>query len=295
MPGIYNTLVSNKLISEIIKRLIDFAPERKLPEISKINLRKFFRGYQQEVSGEIGQVWLFADEFTNYTDAKIGITAIRLLNKLGYRVEIPDIQSSGRTFLSKGLLRKAKRIANHNVKVLSGCVTDEMPLIGIEPSGILSFRDEYPDLVDKSLADEVGKLKKNALLFDEFFMQEVQKGNISKDSFTKDQLQIKFHGHCHQKAIASTRTTLEMLSFPDNYTASQINAGCCGMAGSFGYEKEHYQLSMDIAGLKLLPEIKNTPSETILVAMGTSCRDQIKHGSQRDAYHPVEIMYQALK
>jgi FAD/FMN-containing dehydrogenase/Fe-S oxidoreductase len=295
MPGIYNSLIINKMISGLIKRIIGFASERKLPEISKINLKKFFRVYQQEIATEQGSVWLFADEFTNYNDVKIGIAAIRLLNKLGYRVGIPDIHSSGRAFLSKGLLRKARKIANQNVTILSDCVSVEKPLIGIEPSAILSFRDEYPALVDGNLKEKAQTLKENCLLFDEFFMREVQKGNINREAFSRENLQIKFHGHCHQKAIASTKTTLEMLSFPANYSVSQINAGCCGMAGSFGYEKEHYKLSMEIANLKLLPEIKNTPRETILAALGTSCRDQIRHGSDRDVYHPVEIMYMALK
>ena len=214
--------------------------------------------------------------------------------KLGYRVVLPEHTISGRTFLSKGLIRKAKKIANKNVTLLKDIITDKTPLIGIEPSGILTFRDEYPDLVDKDLKEASIKLAKSALMFDEFIAQEIDKGNITKDQFTKEARKIRLHGHCHQKSIASTEPTKKMLSLPENYEVEEIKSGCCGMAGSFGYEKEHYELSMKVGELVLFPEIRKTDESAIIAAPGTSCRQQIKDGTGRKALHPVEILYDAL-
>jgi FAD/FMN-containing dehydrogenase/Fe-S oxidoreductase len=242
----------------------------------------------------IKQVYLFADEFTNLNEPEIGIKAILLLNKLGYEVVTPKHVVSGRTYFSKGLLRKAKVIAEQNVKYLSEIITENTPLIGIEPSAILAFRDEYPEIVEKSLVEKSKALAKNALMIDEFIASEFAKGNIKPESFTSDAAEIKLHGHCQQKSIASTAPTLKMLTIPKNYIATEIPSGCCGMAGSFGYEKEHYELSMQIGELVLFPEIRKTDTKTIIAATGTSCRCQIEDGTGRKALHPVEILWNAL-
>ncbi len=238
---------------------------------------------------------MFNDEFTNYNDPDVGIYAIRLFNALGYEVIIPKHNQSGRTFLSKGLLRKAKEIATDNVLLLKDLVNEETPLIGIEPSAILGFRDEYPELVNSELQAEARELGENALLFEEWFMREVKKGNITKDSFTNADKMTRLHGHCHQKAVASTQNTLEMLRFPDNYSSEEINSGCCGMAGSFGYEKEHYDLSMAVGELVLFPEVRKTATDVNITAPGTSCRHQIYDGTGVSAKHPLAIMFEALK
>lgn len=240
------------------------------------------------------KVYLFADEFTNLNEPEIGIKAILLLNKLGYEVVIPKHVVSGRTYFSKGLLRKAKVIAEQNVKYLFEIITNETPLIGIEPSAILAFRDEYSEIVEKSLVEKSKSLAKNALMIDEFIASEFAKGNIKAESFTSEAAEIKLHGHCQQKSIASTAPTLKMLTIPQNYKATEIPSGCCGMAGSFGYEKEHYELSMQIGELVLFPEIRKTDTKTIIAATGTSCRCQIEDGAGRKAFHPVEIIYNAL-
>jgi len=210
-------------------------------------------------------------------------------------VVIPRHTISGRTFLSKGLLRKAKKIANKNVTLLNNFISQEHPLIGIEPSGILTFRDEYPELVDEDLVENAKKLKENCLLFDEFFVREIAKGNIKASDFTNEPLKIKVHGHCHQKSLASMKPTHQMLSLPNNYEIEEIKSGCCGMAGSFGFEKEHYDLSMKVGNLVLFPEINKSDDHSIITAPGTSCRHQIKDGTGKTAYHPIEIMYSACK
>jgi FAD/FMN-containing dehydrogenase/Fe-S oxidoreductase len=296
-PQIYNLIIKNKCTSCLMKKVLGFAPKRSIPLLYKISLRKWAKKYLNKIQTDInpkGKVYLFADEFTNYNDTEIGITTIKLLTKLGYTVEIPKHFESGRTFLSKGLLRKARKIANKNISLLKDIISDETPLLGIEPSGILTFRDEYIELANNDLKEAAKKLAKNSFMIDEFIVNEIKKGNITKQQFTKENQFIKLHGHCHQKSLASTGSTKEMLSFPENYKVEEIKSGCCGMAGSFGYEKEHYGLSIQIGELILFPEIRKSTKETIIAAPGTSCRQQIFDGTGRKALHPVEVLFNAL-
>ena len=297
VPFLFNFFSKNKFISGQIKKALGFASQRSIPLLYKMTLRRWARKNLDQIQpGEAknGKINLFVDEFTNYNDTKIGIKAIQLLTKLDYRIEIPRHKESGRAYLSKGLLRKAKIIANKNVEVLQNVVSEETPLLGIEPSAILTFRDEYPDLVKNELKEAASRLACCSYMVDEFLAREMDKGKISKDQFTLEQKNIKLHGHCQQKAVISTDSTRKILSFPENYTVEEIKSGCCGMAGSFGYEKEHYELSMEIGELSLFPEIRKAPEKTIIAAPGTSCRQQIKDGTGKDALHPIEILYNAL-
>ncbi len=293
--GITNFVLGNKCISGILKKTLGFAPSRSIPLLSSASLQKFYSNNRKTKARETQQkkVFLFKDEFTEFNDSHIGIKAILLLERLGYEVVIPKHTLSGRTFLSKGMLRKAQKIAITNVSLLKDLVTAEIPLIGIEPSAILAFRDEYPDLVPKELKNAAQQLGKNALLFEEFITKEFDKGNIQTDWFHSVPKNILLHGHCQQKAISSTLPTRKMLSIPINYTINEIPSGCCGMAGSFGYEKEHFDISMKVGELVLFPTIRKAPKDTIIVAPGTSCRHQIKDGVGQKALHPIEILYEA--
>ncbi len=294
-PSLYNFVISNAITGSMIKILSGFAIKRSLPKISEVSLEKWFqKNYTSSNTKGNKKVYLFCDEFTNYNDAAIGMKGVLLLEKLGYEVLLPKQIESGRAWLSKGLLRKAKQIANQNIELLGGIVTSAIPLIGIEPSAILTFRDEYPDLADEHNLASAKALARNTFLIDEFIANEISKGNIQKETFTKNVKLIKLHGHCQQKAIASVAATQTILSFPENYKVEVIPSGCCGMAGSFGYEKEHYDLSMQIGELVLLPAVRNQLSDTIIAAPGTSCRHQIKDGAQKIALHPVEILFEAL-
>jgi Fe-S oxidoreductase len=292
---LYNAVAKSKVLSQIVSLFIGFSVKRPLPLLSDVTLEKWNRMHIGLNAGEGRKVYLFNDEFLNVNDSHIGIKAILLLEKLGYEVEIPKHTFSGRTYLSKGLVRKARKLAERNVEYLSNIISDNSPLIGIEPSAILSFRDEYPDLVRGGLKSKAENLAQNALMFDEFIMREVEAGRISADVFTDNALKIKLHGHCHQKSLATTTASMKMLELPVNYKVEEIPSGCCGMAGSFGYEKEHYELSMKIGELVLFPEVRKTPEEVVIAAPGTSCREQIAHGTGRKAFHPVEILYDALK
>ena len=295
-PVFSNFILSNGFTSGIMKKFLGIAPERSFPKLSKQPLKIWFQKNFANTLNENRKkkVYFFADEFSAYNDTKIAIKAIKFLQRLGYHVEIPDHESSGRAFISKGLLHKAKVLAEKNVALLKDVISGEHPLVGIEPSAILTFRDEYPDLLRGDQKKEAIELGKNVLLIEEFICHEFELGNISSKLFIDKVATIKVHGHCQQKALSSVKPTIEMLSIPENYSAEEIPSGCCGMAGSFGYEKEHYEISNKIGELVLFPEVKNSEPEVIIAANGTSCRCQIKDGTNREAFHPVEILFDAL-
>ena len=234
------------------------------------------------------------DEFTDINDVVIGQKAILLLNKLGYSVKLIPHSYSGRTFLSKGMLKRAKKLAEKNVTTFFPIISNNEPLLGIEPSGILSFRDEYPELVSEELRPQARKLSANCYLIDEFLADEFAKGNIETSKFSSDKKEILFHGHCYQKALASTTPTKIMMQIPENYKVEEIKSGCCGMAGAFGYEKEHYEVSMAVGNLALLPAVRNAHEDVAITATGTSCRHQIKDGASKSSFHPIEILHDAL-
>ncbi len=301
-PAAYNFFVSNAVTGYLIKRMLGFAPQRQLPKLSKISLRKwivknynyyFLDHYPKGKPKAI--VNFFIDEFTNYQDVTVGITAIKLLTKLGYLVEFPFHHSSGRTYLSKGFVRMAKVIANENIELLKNKVSATMPLIGLEPSAILSFRDEYVDLATKENKADAGKLAKNSFTIDEFLYDEMQKGNISENDFKDTKLKILIHTHCYQKALSNPAKTVGLFNMIKGVEVEEVKSGCCGMAGSFGFEKEHYNLSMKIGELDLFPAVRQQAAETVIAAPGTSCRHQIKDGTKRQAKHPVEILLELTK
>jgi len=289
---IYNFFATNQITSGIIKSVVGFAPNRSLPKVHGTTLSAWVK--KQEPAKQKRKVYLFSDEFTEYNDTEIGITAYKLLTALGYEVVIPKHLESGRTFLSKGFVKKAKELANKNVDMLADLISEETPLLGIEPSAIITFRDEYVDLVDSENKIKAVNLAKHALMIDEFLVKEIRAGRIHAEQFTADKQKIKLHGHCYQKAFKLVDYTKQLLSLPTNFEVEVIPSGCCGMAGSFGYEKEHFEVSQKVAELVLFPTLRKTGAEYIIAAAGTSCRHQIKDGVHRKSYHPVEIMYNAL-
>jgi Fe-S oxidoreductase len=294
-PWLFNAVASNPFTSLLLKKSLGFAPARSIPKLHKHTLKQWVKARaNRDGRYPHGLVYLFADEFSDYNDVEIGMQAVKLLNRLGYKVEIPAHRESGRAYLSKGFVRKARQLAVKNVSLLKDIITPGTPLIGIEPSAILTFRDEYPDLCGKELKNAAVNLASYCLMFDEFIMQEVKKGNIQAEQFTSDSKDIRLHGHCHQKSLSSTGPTRAMLSLPVNYRVEEIKSGCCGMAGSFGYEKEHYDLSMKVGELVLFPEVRKANDDMIISAPGTSCRHQIQDGTGKTSLHPIEVLYRAL-
>lgn len=294
-PAFTNFFLSNRFLSSIIKSTMGIAGQRSLPLIQG-DLKKWFMVKSPEPAGKrVGKVLFFCDEFTRFNDVEIGKKAILLLTRLGYHVDIPDHSDSGRAAISKGLLQKARQVAEKNITLLGDIVSEDLPLIGVEPSAILGFRDEFPRLVRGNLKEKAERIKKHAYLLEEFIAREVEKGVILPSSFTNDHAKIKLHGHCHQKALSSQGISALCLNLPPNYEVEVLPSGCCGMAGSFGYEKEHFDLSMKIGELILFPEIRKNDKKVIIAASGTSCRHQILDGTNRLALHPAEILYDALR
>lgn len=294
-PGLTNAFFTNKWTSKMIKSILGVATERSLPLVTQKSLRKLIRSGELNLSpkDKIKSIYLFVDEFTEHLDTPIGVDAINLLVHLGYEIKIIDHTESGRSHISKGFLDEAKVFADKNVAIFNKIITAKTPLIGIEPSAILTFRDEYLRLADAK--EKAKKLAENVFLVEEFIAAEIEAGNIQATQFTEKEEIVKIHGHCHQKAITNLKYTFDMLNLPKNYKVTIIPSGCCGMAGSFGYEKEHYKVSMQIGEHSLLPAVRKAKKETIISSNGTSCRHQIEDGTGREAQHPVSILWQALK
>ncbi|MCO5249577.1 MAG: FAD-binding protein [Chitinophagales bacterium] len=296
-PRLTNFMLTNPLMSAGFKKTFGIAAKRNLPTLYKFTLEDWVKKNKarlQDIQNPRGFVFFFIDEFTNYNDVNIGIKAIELLYRLGYIVNFLDHPESGRAAISKGLLPHAKECAIKNFEIFSPWVTSRTPLLGIEPSSIFTFRDEYPRLVDRKDSKEAERMGRNCILVEEFIYKEFMAGKIKKEDFTTEAKHIKLLGHCHQKSLSFLALSVQSLRIPLNYKVEIINAGCCGMAGSFGYEAEHYDVSMDIGELILFPEVRKSSADTIIASAGTSCRHQIKDGTDRDAVHPVEILFDAL-
>lgn len=294
VPHLFNFFCTNRFFSSIVKRILGFSVHRSLPEVSTFTLRKWARKNLKQLENPIKTVWFFVDEFTDTQDVAIGVKALELLQRLNYEVKIADNALSGRTYLSKGRLKRARKIAEKNVTLFSKLINDDVPLLGLEPSGILSFRDEYVDLVHYNLKPDARKLSKNCFLIDEFIADEFAKGNIRREQFTTEPCHIIFHSHCYQKALSDPQRSTAMMEIPANYSVTELKDGCCGMAGAFGFEKEHYDFSLKVANVSLVPAVNARKEDDVIAATGTSCRHQIKDTTGVIALHPVEILHGAL-
>ncbi len=295
-PSVFNFLIASPIIGGAVKRLTGFAARRSIPALYRITLSRWLKRNLKKLNPDnpISEVCLFIDEFTNFNDTETGISAVRLLTSLNYRVIIVKHSISGRTFISKGLLRKAAEIAKKNILALSPLSERGIPVVGVEPSAILGFRDEYPDLLRGNLREKALNMARMAMTIDEFIASEFAAGRIRRESFSDAPGEVLVHIHCQQKATGSTISTITALSIPSGITVREIPSGCCGMAGSFGYEKEHFDLSNKIGELVLFPEVRSAESETIISAPGTSCRHHIYDGTGRRAVHPVQVLHNML-
>ena len=286
VPALSNLVLN----TSIAKSFMGVALERTVPKLAPKTLKKWF--LKQPKSKNTKTIYLFCDEFTNFYDVEIGKDAFHLLEKLGYNLEIINHEESGRSYISKGFLKEAKKVCDQNISIFKNLITEKTPLIGIEPSAILTFKDEYIRLADDTLSAK--KIAKNTFTFEEFLAKEFKNKNIDTSLFTTKPRTLKVHGHCHQKALSGTHASFQMLNIPKNYSVTILNTGCCGMAGSFGYEKEHYAISMQVGEDTLFPKIRNCSSETEIAAAGTSCRHQIFDGTKRIAKHPITLLKEAL-
>ncbi|QDO94827.1 FAD-binding protein [Formosa sediminum] len=293
VSGLSNFFFKTKFTSSIIKNAFGIAAERSMPLVSCKSLNKHIKTIENKViRNKIKTLYFFVDEFTNLLDTKIGLDAIALLQGLNYELKFVKHEESGRAFISKGFLDQAKDCATKNVNIFKNLITENTPLIGVEPSAIFTFKDEYIMLAeDKEAAKQIAK---HTYLIEDFLHSELKKGHISSNQFHTLHQTIKIHSHCHQKAMSNQLSTFKLLNLPKGYTATIIPSGCCGMAGSFGYEKEHYKVSMAVGEQTLFPAVRKAKPDVIIAANGTSCRHQIKDGTHKEALHPVTILRQAL-
>ena len=269
---------------------LGIAQERSLPLLARQPFGRWFKQHAQPTPRK-GKVVLWDDTFMTYNEPQVGIAAVRLLEALGYAVEVLNGHACcGRPMISKGLLSQATQVAEQNLKQLLPYVQEGIPIIGLEPSCVSAFRDEYPDLLR---SEEARQLAKQVLFFEEFFHQALQEQPIP---FTtpKHPREIHVHGHCHQRSLIGAETMVEMLRHLPNTTVKLIDSGCCGMAGSFGYETEHYALSLKIGEDRLFPAIRAAHADAFISASGTSCRHQIYDATGRVAVHPLVVMAEAL-
>lgn len=294
--GLTNWTLKSSLTSGMLKKMMGVNPKRSFPIIASNPLRSRFKIIVREYADvvKIKQVFFFCDEFTNYNDAEIGEKALRLLLTIGYDVKLVDHAESGRAAISKGVLDMAVEFANKNVSIFSNLISKESPLVGIEPSAILTFRDEYPKLVKPDLKSRSKELAPNCFTIEEFLYRELKNGAITSSMFDNSKRQIKLHGHCHQKALTDINEVAWLLSAPVNHSVEIIPSGCCGMAGSFGYEDEHYDVSMAIGELVLFPAIREAKDVIVIVASGTSCRHQILDGTGKSSMHVAELLWESL-
>jgi FAD/FMN-containing dehydrogenase/Fe-S oxidoreductase len=263
---------------------------RPLPSFASETFEDWFRKHPQNGQAANGEVVLFHDTFNNYNTPNVAIAAVRFLEKSGYRIALVEKKCCGRPMISKGMLSQAKEHAAWNIERLAPYAAKDTPVVGLEPSCLLTLRDEYPEFVRTEATKNVAK---NSFLFEEFVMREIGAGRLKLDANGQGR-KVLLHGHCHQKALVGAAPTIAMLKAA-GYEVSEVDSGCCGMAGSFGFEKEHYDLSIKIGNRRLAPAVQSAGAEVEVVAPGISCRQQIEHLAGRQAKHPAELLWDSIK
>jgi FAD/FMN-containing dehydrogenase/Fe-S oxidoreductase len=287
--GVATSALSNWLLRQpwfraVVEGVTGLDRRRSLPGFASESFEKWFRRRSRPTVEGKKKVALFNDTFTNYHEPEIGRAAVALLESAGYEVVLADAGCCGRPAISKGMLERARRLAQRNVLSLHRYSREGIPVVGLEPSCLLGFRDEYPDLVP---AEEAKALAANSFLLEELFARD----GVELD-FPDAPKSMLVHGHCHLKALVGTEPLLEFLRRITNDVAL-VDSGCCGMAGSFGYEKEHHEISLQMAERRLLPAVRQAREDVALVAPGTSCRHQIADGTGRSAMHPAVVAARA--
>ncbi len=285
--SLFNTLSTSKLSRRLLER-IGIAPERSLPPLAKERFSTWFNKNRATEKSD-KKVVLFNDTFTEFNCPEVGIAAVKILRKLGYEVMVPPWKCCGRPAISKGLLEHARHQSEHLIEEFKLYARQGIPIIGLEPSCILTLKDDLQSLVGNS-NDDASLIASMCITIDEFLDHALKETSLP---FRASNQTVYFHGHCHQKALVGTSHSLALLKRIPGLQVREIDSGCCGMAGSFGYEKEHYDLSMQIGELKLFLAVRSAP-DAMIVANGMSCRSQIDHGTERPAQHLVEFLAEYL-
>jgi Fe-S oxidoreductase len=289
LAPVSNWIAGSSLNRWLMELFTGVERRRPLPQFAGETFEKWFGKHKTEGNRSKGDVVLFHDTFNNYNTPHIAIAATRFLEKAGYRVLLANKKCCGRPMISKGMLSQAKENAAWNIRHLAPYAENGTPIVGLEPSCLLTLRDEYPEFVRTDAAKMVAE---NSFLFEEFFLREQKAGRLALESSGGGK-KVLLHGHCHQKSLVGTMPTIAMLKAA-GYEVSEVDSGCCGMAGSFGFEKEHYDLSIKIGNRRLAPAVKAAGAEVEIAAPGISCRQQIEHLTGRNAKHPAELMWEKI-
>ncbi|HEX9787839.1 MAG TPA: FAD-linked oxidase C-terminal domain-containing protein, partial [Candidatus Binatia bacterium] len=289
LAPVSNWIANFGINRRLMELLAGIDRRRPLPQFAGETFEDWFRKHKAEGDGSRGEVVLFHDTFNNYNSPHVAIAAARFLEKSDYRIVSVDKKCCGRPMISKGMLGQAKENAAWNVEKLAPYAEKGTPIVGLEPSCLLTLRDEYPEFIPTGAAKKVAE---NSFLLEEFVMRERKEGRLKLHPNGNGK-KVLLHGHCHQKALVGTAPTIAMLKAA-GYEVSEVDSGCCGMAGSFGFEKEHYDLSLKIGNRRLAPAVKAAGAEVEIVAPGISCRQQIDHLASRQAKHPAELLLEVL-
>lgn len=287
-PSLLNRLAETSFCKKLFSWM-GIASERTLPRLTNERFSSWFK--LQKQSPKTKKVVLFNDTYTEFNEPEVGKSAFKILSALDYEIILANGYCCGRPLLSKGFLKEAKANASTVINQLCQLVNEENEMIVLEPSCVSAFRDDYKGLLGNDTALE--KLISYTYSLDEFLQKHLKEGLLPL-SFSENKVNVFVHGHCHQKSLVGMTPTLEVLKGVKGFTVKEIDSGCCGMAGSFGYEKEHYLFSMKIGELKLFPKIRTLSSHDIMITSGMSCRSQIKDGTQRRAIHFAEAIAKQL-
>jgi Fe-S oxidoreductase len=295
-----NWIMASPLNARLMARL-GVAPQRRLPPFATQRFSRWFRLHargREQATAARPAVVLFHDTFMEYNYPAVGRAAVRVLEAAGYQVILADKVCCGRPLISKGLLDAARANARHNLAALRRFAEQGLPIVGVEPSCILTLKDDYLDLLPGEAAETVAR---QCTTIDELLEGLVREGKLDfarrarrQDDSRAARIPVLLHGHCHQKSLVGTAPTLEVLRAIPGFQVSEIPSGCCGMAGSFGYEAEKYDLSLKIGEQRLLPAVRQAPPEAVIVADGISCRQQIRHATGREPKHLVEVVAERM-
>jgi Fe-S oxidoreductase len=289
-PSLANFTMGLSPVKWMFDRFVGIDARREMPPFAAETFETWHRRRSTGASNGKPKAVLFHDCFMNYNYPQVGHAAAELLEKAGYEVVLADKKCCGRPMISKGLIEDARAVAEHNVRTLAPYADEGIPVVGCEPSCLLTLRDDYLDLMS---GDQTGKVANNAWMLDEFLVRLQQSGKL-KIRFKDEPRQVLFHGHCHQKAHIGSAPSLAALRLVPGLEVKEINSGCCGMAGSFGFEKEHYDISETIGRQRLMPAVEAASPETEIAVTGVSCRQQIGHFTARRPRHVAEILRDAV-
>jgi FAD/FMN-containing dehydrogenase/Fe-S oxidoreductase len=288
LPGLVNRLAGLPPSRWLLEKVVGIDRRRPLPPLAEETFTAWFGRRTPPAPAPRGEVVLFHDTFTTYNQPSIGRAAVELLEAAGYRVVLADKKCCGRPLISKGMLAEAREHAAWNVSRLLPWAARGVAIVGLEPSCLLTLRDESVDLLR---TDEARTVARQAFLLEEFLQRERGRGLALH--FAAPGRRALLHGHCHQKALVGTAPTVAALRWA-GYEVEEVDSGCCGMAGSFGFEREHYDVSVTLGNRRLAPAVRALPADAVVVAPGISCRQQIDHLAGRRALHPAEALRDAL-